>query len=352
MISSRKALVAAVAVSSIAAASALGDKMGNAVDGIHTVIDGAGNVISGAADHLENKANQFVDTAGNVYTVLRDVAGNASGLVMNSAGVIFDVTKLAGSFVLNSALSHPGDVWNSAQESAAELRGALGSAGQMVGAMAGAAYVPSLPPVKEMLHPGSWIQAGQENWVKGKEGLNELTAAFAAPYTAFEDKYCTPATLVPSVKEPTTIYMPGFVMEIKMGSCEIANDEALADCLFNKDCPKEALQIDCEKPYLEYAHTPGAIVYKHHTPIEFRTKDCKVEKEHGKEEELVLYEFSDHNIDLKAMADQVSSTFGNAVGQLANSATNLAQDVAGFVSKKDHAEKADFDEFVAKYSGM
>ncbi len=351
MISSRKALVAAVAVSSIAAASALGNKAGSAVDGIHTVIDGAGNVLTGAANHLENTANQFVDTAGNVYTVLKDVAGNASGLVMNSAGVIFDVTKLAGSFVLSSALSYPGDVWESAQESAAELRGALESAGQMASTMAGAAYKPSLPPVKQMLHPGSWIQAGQENWAMGKESMNELTAAFAAPYSAFEDKHCTPATLVPSIKEPTKIYMPGFYMDIKMGECVVVNDEAFADCLFNHDCPKEALQIDCIKPYLEYAHLPGEIVYKHHTPVEFKTKECKIEKEHGVEEELVLFEFPSHNVDVKAVADTVSSSLGNAVGQMASSATNLAQDAANFIGGMKH-EKADFEEFVAKYDGL
>lgn len=352
MISSRKALVAAVAVSSIAAASALGgDKLGTAVDGIHTVIDGAGNVLTGAANHLEASANQFVDTAGNVYTVIKDTTGAATGLVMNAAGAIFDVTKLAGSFVLNSALSYPGEVWNSAQESAAELRGALGSAGQMANAMVGAAYKPSLPPMKEMLHPGSWIQAGHENWVNGKEGMNEMYAAFSAPYNAFEDKYCTPATLVPSVKEPTKIYMPGFIMDIKMGECVVVNDEAFADCLFNHDCPKEALQIDCIKPYLEYAHIPGAVIYKHHTPVEFKTKECKIEKEHGVEEEIVLFTFPSHDVDVKAVADQVSTSFGNAVGQLASSATNLAQEAANFIGGMKH-EKSDFEEFVAKYDGL
>ena len=342
----------ALVMASIAAtASAMGEKP-NVGEAIHNVVDTAGNVLQGAASHLENKADQFVDTAGNLYSVLRDTTGTATGLVMDAAGAVWDVTKLGGSFIIDGILGYPGDVIDSARATGADLRAMMNGLPDLAGQLAGAAYKPSLPPMKEMLHPSSWMAAGQENWVKGKDSLNQLTAAFSAPYNRWEDEYCTPATLVPSVKEPTTIYMPGFVMEIKMGSCEIANDEALADCLFNKDCPKEALQIDCEKPYLEYAHTPGAIVYKHHTPIEFKTKDCKVEKEHGKEEELVLYEFSDHNIDLKAMADQVSSTFGNAVGQLANSATNLAQDVAGFVSKKDHAEKADFDEFVAKYSGM
>ena len=350
MISSRKALVAAVAVSSIAAASAL-NKVGSAVDGIHTVIDGAGNVLSVTADHLENKANQFVDTAGNVYTVLKDVAGNASGLVMNSAGAIFDVTKMAGSFVLNSALSYPGDVWNSAQDSTAELRGALGSVGQVANAMVEAAYKPSLPQMKQMLHPASWIQAGQENWVKSKESLNVLTAAFSAPYSAFEEKYCTPPTLVPSVKEPTTITMPGFKMEIVMGSCTVVNDEAFADCLFNHECPKEALQLDCIKPYVEYGHTAGEIVYKHHTPVEFKNKECKVEKEHGVEEEIVLFEFPSHNVDVKAVADSVSSSIGNAVGQLASSATNLAQDAANFIGGTKH-DMVDFQEFVTKYDGM
>ncbi len=342
----------ALVIASIAAtASAMGEKpsVGQA---IHTVVDGAGNVLQGAASHLENKADQFVDTAGNLYSVLRDTTGTATGLVMDAAGAVWDVTKLGGSFIVNGILSYPGDVLESAKASAEDMRAMMNGIPELAGQLAGAAYKPSLPPMKEMLHPSSWMAAGQENWVKGKESLNALTSAFSAPYNRWEDAHCTPATLVPSVKEPTKIYMPGFYMDIVMGACEIVNDEVLADCLFNHDCPKEALQIDCVKPFLEYGHLPGEIVYKHHTPVEFKTKECKVEKEHGAEEELVLYEFSDHNVDLKAIADQVSTTFGNAVGQLASGATNLAQDVAGFVSKKDAAEKADFDAFVAKYSGM
>ena len=349
MISSRKTLVAAVAISTIALASA--EKLGGAVDGIHNVIDGAGNVISGAASHLENKASQFIDSAGNVYTVLKDAAGNASGLVMNAAGVIFDVSKLAGSFVLNSVLSYPGDVWDSAQESAAELRGALGAAGQFAGAIAGAAYMPSLPPANQMLHPASWIQAGQENWHKGGQAVNEIYAAFAAPYNSFEDKHCTPATLVPSVKKPTTITMPGFYMDITMGACTVANDDALANCLFNQNCDREALQLDCVKPGLEYQHVPGEIVYKHHTPVEFKSKECKVEKEHGEPEELVLFEFTDHNIDVKEVANHVSTTVGNAVGSLAQGASNLAQEAANFIGGMKN-EKQDFEEFVAKYDGQ
>lgn len=344
----RSALVIA---SMAATASALGEKP-KVGEAIHNVVDGAGNVLQGAASHLENKADQFVDTAGNLYSVLKDTTGAATGLVMDAAGAVWDVTKIGGSFIINGIMSYPGDVMNSAKASAEDMRAMMGGLPDLASQLAGAAYKPSLPPMKEMLHPGSWMAAGHENWVKGKDSLNQLTAAFSAPYNRFEDEHCTPATLVPSVKEPTKIYMPGFIMDIKMGECVIANDAVLADCLFSHDCPKEALQIDCIKPYLEYAHIPGAVIYKHHTPVEFKTKECKIEKEHGVEEELVLYEFTEHNVDLKAIADQVSNTFGNAVGQLANTATNLAQDVAGFVSKKDATEKADFDAFVAKYSGM
>ena len=70
-----------VIAASLAVASATDLK-----SGIHTIVDGAGNVLTGAADHLENKANQFVDTAGNVYDVVRDAAGNATGLIRNAAG--------------------------------------------------------------------------------------------------------------------------------------------------------------------------------------------------------------------------------------------------------------------------
>ena len=342
----------ALILASVAVASAASNKpLDKAADAVHNVIDGAGNVIQGAADHLENKADKFVDSAGNVYSVIKDTTGAATGLVMDAAGAVWDVTKLGGSFIIDSILSYPGEVIDSARDSVAELRGMMGGIPQFAGQLAGAAYMPSLPPVKEMLHPSSWIQAGQENWHKGGDSINELYAAFSAPYNSFEDKYCTPATLVPSSKKPTTITMPGFYMEIVMGECVVVNDDVLADCLFNKDtCDRSQLQIDCLKPSLMYQHTPGEIVYKHHTAVEFKSKECKVEKEHGEAEELVLYEFKDHNVDLQSLADQVSNTVGSAVGSLASGATNLAQDLVGFVGKKE--DKADFDAFVAKYSGQ
>ena len=353
MISARNTIIAAVAVSSFASAQALGgEKMTGAVSGIHNVIDGAGNVISGAVNHLDNKATQFVDSAGNVYTVLKDAAGNATNLVMNAAGVIFDTSKLAGSFIVDALLEYPGAVVDSARKSQEELRAGLGAMGTMAGAMADAAYMPQLPPLKQMLHPGAWIDAGHANWDKSHEAMSGISAAFSAPYNAFEEKHCTPATLVPSVKKPTKITMPGFEMIIKTGSCTVVNDEVLADCLFDhENCQKDQLQIDCSKPSLEYAHTKGKIVYKHHTATKFKSKECKVEKKHGEPEELVLFELTDHNVNLKDVANQVSSTFGNAVGALTSSATNLVSDMGSFVGGMKH-EKADFEEFVAKYDGQ
>ena len=352
MISARNTIIAAVAVSSFASAQALGgEKMTGAVSGIHNVIDGAGNVISGAVNHLDNKATQFVDSAGNVYTVLKDAAGNATNLVMNAAGVIFDTSKLAGSFIVDALLEYPGAVVDSARKSQEELRAGLGAMGTMAGAMADAAYMPQLPPLKQMLHPGAWIDAGHANWDKSHEAMKGISAAFSAPYNAFEEKHCTPATLVPSVKKPTKITMPGFEMIIKTGSCTVVNDEVLADCLFDhENCQKDQLQIDCSKPSLEYEHTKGKIVYKHHTATKFKSKECKVEKKHGEPSELVLFEL-DHQVNLKDVANQVSSTFGNAVGALTSSATNLVSDMGSFIGGMKH-EKADFEEFVAKYDGQ
>jgi hypothetical protein len=343
---------ALIVSASLAVASAKGgEHLKAAGEGVKNVIDGAGNVISGAVDHVEAKADQFVDTAGNVYTVLKDATGSATNLVMDAAGAIFDVTKLAGSFVINHAMAYPGEVMGSIQDSAAELRQGLASMGDVAGALAGAAYKPSLPPMKEMLHPSSWIQAGHENFMKSSDAMSEISAAFSAPYNAFEDKYCKPAALRPSVKKPTKVTMPGFELTIKMGECTVANETVVTDCIFNKNCSKDDLMLDCKKPSMAYGHTNGTIVYKHHTPVEFKTKECKIEKEHGKKDELVLFEFAEHNVDLKSLADQVSATVGNAVGALASGATNLAQDAAEFVGGLKH-EKADFDEFVSKYDGL
>lgn len=335
--------VAVVGVAGVASATKLGQAHTEALQGVGTVAQGVAQVGKAAVNGVADKANEFVDQAGNVYTVLKDATGHATNFVMNAAGAIFDVTKMTGTFVLNSALAYPGEMAESMKETRQDLAKAMEVGAAAASALGKAAMQarPELPPLKQMHKPKAWIQAAGSNLQKANGAFDGLEVAFEETYTEWEDKYCKPASLTPSKKEPTKIVMPGFEFKVSMGECTV-----------NSNVTKgEPIQVECLKPYMKWSHTNGTITHKHHAPLKFKAKECKIEKTHGKEDELVLYEFKQDNYNIQDLASQISSQVGAAVGSLANGASNLASDVTGFVGGLKN-EKSKFNDFVAAYDGL
>lgn len=344
----RRAIVAVAVVGAASAVSAakIGQAHTEALQGVNTVAQGVAQVGKAAITGVADKANEFVDTAGNVYTVLKDASGHATNFVMNAAGAIFDVTKMTGTFVMNSALELPGELRESMKETRQELAAAVQGGLQAASALGKAAMDarPELPPLKQLHKPKAWIQAAGNNMNKASGAFDGIEAAFEETYTEWEDKYCKPAKLTPSKKEPTKIVMPGFEFTIGMGDCTVKS--------INKTMHKgEPIEIECNKPFMKWEHTNGTITHKHHTALKFKAKECKVEKELGTEDELVLYEFANNNYNIQDLASQISAQVGSAVGALADGATNLAGDVSGFLGGLK-SEKSKFDQFVEAYDGL
>jgi hypothetical protein len=342
----RRAIVAValVGAAGVASATKMTPSHAEAMQGVGNVAQGVAQVGKAAVNGVVDKANQFVDQAGNVYTVLKDATGHATNFVMNAAGAIFDVTKMTGEFVIDAALDYPGELAESIRETRQDLAKAA-QFGANAAAQLGKAAMqarPELPPLKQMHKPNAWIQTAGKNMQKANSAFDGLEGAFSETYTEWEEKYCSPAELIPSKKQPTTIIMPSFEFTISMGECTVVPGAGKKG---------EPIQVDCIKPYMKWEHFNGTITHKHHSAVEFRAKECKIEKEHGTEDELVLYEFKDNSYNIKEVANQISSQVGNAVGAIANGATNLANDVTGFVSglKK---EKSKFNDFVNAYDGL
>jgi len=337
---------AIVAVALLGAAGANANLHGGqaktqAVQGLGTVAQGAVQVGQAALTGVKDKADKFVDTAGNVYTVLRDASGAATNFVMNTAGVIFDVTKMTGSFIIDAALGYPQELIDSMKEGRQELQAALAKG--MDGAQALGQFAmqarPELPPLKQMHKPSAWMDAAGNSYMKFGNAANSLEIGLEESISEFEDKYCTPATFTPSEKKPAEITMPGFKLEIGLGGCTV------------NEVNHKNVTLDCTKPYIEYGHVNGSFTSKHHSAPSFTTKDCKIEKTHGEGEEIVLFEFAGKTPDLKEMAQTISQQVGNAVGSLASGATNLAGDVTNFVGGlKD--EKKSLQDLVKAYDGL
>jgi hypothetical protein len=341
----RKAIVAVALIGAAGAASAkMGGAKTDALQGVGTVAQGVAQVGKAAVNGVADKASEFVDQAGNVYTVLKDATGHATNFVMNAAGAIFDVTKMTGTFVMDAALAYPGEIAESLKESRQDLAKAMQAGANAAAALGKVAMEarPELPPLKQMHKPQAWIQAAGNNMKKTSGAFDGLEATFEGMYTEWEDKYCEPAQLIPSKKEPTTIVMPGFEFTISMGECEVKS---------GKKGKGEPIEVECLKPSMTWEHTNGTITHKHHTAVEFKAKECKIEKIHGEEDELVLFEFDNNNYSLQDLTAQISSQVGSAVGALANGASNLASDVSGFVGGLKN-DKSKFNEFVAAYDGL
>ncbi|KAI8106394.1 hypothetical protein M9435_000938 [Picochlorum sp. BPE23] len=323
------------------AANLQGKATQEAVQGLGTVAQGAMQVGQAAITGAKEKADKFVDTAGNVYTVLRDATGAATNFVMDTAGVIFDVTKMTGSFIIDAALGYPQELIDSMKEGRQDLQAALAKG--MDGAQALGQFAmqarPELPPLNQMHKPSAWMNAAGESYKNFGNAFNQLEFGLEQSVSEFEDKYCTPATFTPSEKKPAEITMPGFRLEIGLGDCVV------------DDSDHKEKQLLCRKPFITYGHIPGGFVSKRHTAPSFTTKECKIEKTHGDAEELVLFEFSGHTPNLKDMAETISQQVGNAVGSLASGATNLAGDVTNFIGNMKN-EKQSLQELVKAYDGL
>lgn len=342
-----KKAVIAVAVAGIASASAAGyDGSGSKAEvaqGLNNVAQGVAQVGKAAMTGVANKADKFIDSAGNVYTVLKDASGAATNFVMDAAGAIIDVTKLAGSFLIDNALAYPGELAASARESHAELQAALANGMDAAGALGGFAMkaMPELPPLNQLHKPSAWKTAATNSFNKAGGAMGDIELAFSETWSEWEDKYCKPAKFTPSRKVKAKLVMPSFELTIGLGGCTVVEGGN----------HKDGYNLDCVKPYMNWEHKNGTLTSKFHAPPKFTAKECKYSKSHGEDDSVVLFEFAHETPDLKSLSQQVSQQVGSAVGSLAQGATNLASDMSGFMSgmKKD---KPTFDEFVKSYEGL
>ena len=315
------ALALASAASSATAAGYDSSKTA-AYQGLGSIGQGISQIGQAAAGSLVTKADKFVDTAGNVYTVLRDAHGAATQFVMNAVGSVFDVTKMTGTFLIDAAWQYPKDLGNAMMDGFSELQSSLGQ-GVDAAATLGQFAVnmrPDLPPLNQMHKPSAWKNAASSTLGKWGTAFNDIEVQLQGAANPYEEKYCTPASFKPSTKRPSTVKMPGFYIEVGLGECTV--DESKASV--------KNSTIECIKPYLKYAHEPGSYVHKFHSAPKFTSKSCKIEKKIGDSDEMTLYEFSDHG-DINSMAGRVSDAFGTALAALTTGKQDMAADLRAFV---------------------
>jgi hypothetical protein len=302
--------------------------------GLNTISQGISEIGSATVTGVKDKADKFVDTAGNVFTVVKDAHGQATKFVMNSLGTVFDVTKMAGTFVVNAAASYPKELFDSLNEERKELGSNL-QMGLDAAATLGKFVMdsrPELPPLNQFHKPSAWKNAAQNSYSNLMNGLRDIEYEVDDSLNAYEEKYCKPSSYKPSVKKPTEITMPSFFFEVGLGGCEVQENITAHDAV-----------LVCTKPYLEYGHKNGTFVAKRHTAPKFTAKECKHQKEFGEKDEITLFEFgSEHT---GKLGGSISEVIGMAFGALSSGSQYMVEDLRDFVGEL-HANKKTLDEYV------
>jgi hypothetical protein len=308
---------------------------------------GVAQVGQAAVLGLQKKGERFVDAAGNVYEVLADATGAATNFVMDKAGTIFDVTKMAGGFLLDQALGLPGDVMKGIGETKDEIRGIASDTLETAQALRQFAKDsrPSLPPIKEMLHPKAWGQAAVKSGMKMSGAMTDLTGQLEGVIEEYDDEYCTPAAFTPSKKKPGFFKMPGFFFKVGLGNCVVGKT-------YSNTTHKPPIELSCTKPFLSYGHVKGKWTSKHHTAPSFKSKECKIKKEHGEGEQLVLYTFDKAEIpSLDTITKAVTDTLGSAVNGLSAASKDVASQVGEFLGGLEE-KKSSLTDIVKSYEGL
>jgi len=271
--------------------------------GIQTIMQGTKQVGASSKNGIPERKEKFMDTAGNVYDVVEDATGMATTFVKDSAGAILDVTQLAGSFLLDSVKNYPEEVRESSRESMSELAEAANNISQALSIIGSAERdaVPKLPPIQKMNQPKAWLQKMALNNLYLQKFIDTVGEQFQSVSEGLSAKYCTEAKVTPPKKTEGELIFPGFKLKLSTKKCDVNYSHI------------NGTSLTCTKPGLLFEKIPGHYIPKHHTPIEFKSKECKFEKNHGEEDSIVLIEFNGHDaFDVSSVLNRVENTLVSA----------------------------------------
>lgn len=240
--------------------------------------------ISGMQGAAQQARAKFVDKAGNVYDAVRDATGRATNMVRNRVGEVFDVTMMAGSWIYDSVASYPEKARQSGQEAVDSLRAAaaevVGSGGEIMRAAKEA--IPEFPSRGQMMDRNQWISKMALNRMYADRFFDTVDEELESLTAGLEARYCQPPMLLPSIKRPygEFRYPGGFKISLHTTECEVTGASHL-----------DGTDFVCTKPRLELTKYPARYRSKYHTPVKFKSKECKFEVSHGDPDEIVLAVF-------------------------------------------------------------
>ena len=288
------------------------------VSGAQTIKQGIDQIGMAARNGMRERKEKFVDTAGNVYDVVKDATGSATTFVKNQAGAVFDVAQLAGSFLLDSIENYPEEMMKNSRESMSALAETAQDLTVAVGKVrsAGRDAIPKLPPLNKMNQPKAWLQKFALNNLYFQKYMDTVAEQFQSVSEGLSAKYCTESKITPSEKKEGELIFPSFKLKFSTKECDVVYSHI------------NGTSLNCTKPGLLFEKIPGKYIAKRHSPIEFKSKECKFEKKHGEEDSIVLVEFNGHDaFDIPSILKSVENTMVSAFSE----SMSVSQDVEDFM---------------------
>ncbi len=297
-----------------------------------------------AGESWEARQASLKDKLNGAQNTLQSIASGVGNLAASTADLVADTTAMVASFLVEDLEDPIEGVGGFLQSNVDGFKQTVSTMNGLVQRFATVlnTAVPKLPSWETIKDPKSWPKSLMTYTKQVSEAMSGLVVEATDVFDGIEARFCEPAILVPSVKMQGKVEGPSFKLKLMSGECEFAH---------SPDSTKEDAEVDvvCKTPSLEFEKKPVRYISKHHTPVYFKSKECKRSLTHGEEDEIVLFEILP-GLDIKGAMDQASERIQESFDGILPEHDKITSELRAFADEMvANKEEEQLSETVAKY---
>lgn len=297
-----------------------------------------------AGESWEARQASLKDKLNGAQNTLQSIASGVGNLAASTADLVADTTAMVASFLVEDLKDPIEGVGGFLQSNVDGFKQTVSTMNGLVQRFATVlnTAVPKLPSWETIKDPKSWPKSLMTYTKQVSEAMSGLVLEATDVFDGIEARFCEPAILVPSVKMQGKVEGPSFKLKLMSGECEFAH---------SPDSTKEDAEVDvvCKTPSLEFEKKPVRYISKHHTPVYFKSKECKRSLTHGEEDEIVLFEILP-GLDIKGAMDQASERIQESFDGILPEHDKITSELRAFADEMvANKEEEQLSETVAKY---
>jgi hypothetical protein len=337
------ALLAAASLGNVALAQDKPKK----VDQIDSILDSLFEASQSAVGSFQDKGEELKDRLNSRLDESKAKAQAAisgvGNIVGSTADLVADTTKLVAEF-LTEDLQSVEEVKESFKSGASGLRETVATMNSLVQKFAMILHTaaPKLPSWETIKNPKEWPASLMSYTGQVSQAFTDLAVETTKVYDGISAKYCTPSKIAPSVKKQGKIEGPSFKLVLSSGECEFSHTN-------NTNMWNKETQVTCKTPSINFLKTPFKYMSKHHSPILFKSKECKREHALGEESEITLFEISP-GLDISTALQQASQRIQDSFDGILGEHEKLTSQLKSFADEMvDNMDEKELSETVAKY---